>query len=81
MASPLPVGPGCSREDFEMEDGADENIQIVVSYLLPRPMTADDPSDLDGSPPRILGLRLLAYPPGVAWTVRNVLSDLMTSVT
>ena len=63
-----------------MEDGADENIRVVVSCVLPRPKTAEDPSNVDGSPQRMLGLRLLAYPPGIAWTVRKVVSDLMTSI-
>ena len=47
LASPLPVDPSCSREDFEMEDGADENVQVVVSCVLPRSKTAEDPSDVD----------------------------------
>lgn len=43
-----------------MEDGADESISAVVSYAITRLKTAEDPTDVDGSAPRMLGLRLLA---------------------
>ena len=43
-----------------MEDGADESISAVVIYAISRPKTAEDPTDVDGSPLRMLGLRLLA---------------------
>ena len=56
------------------------NIQAVVNCVLPRPKTAEDSGDVNGSPPRMLGLRLLAHPPGIAWTARKVVSDLMTSI-
>ena len=60
LTSPLPLDPSYRREDFDMEDGADECIAVVVGCVLPRPKTAENPSDVDGSPPRMHELRLLA---------------------
>ena len=43
-----------------MEDGADYSIVSAVSYALSRLKTAENPTSVDGSPPRMRRLRLLA---------------------